>query len=129
MPKGKKTCDNCGNLTGPRSFACPKCGHKFAFTLKTKEQKATKIIKHIDWRELQRGDKIKVSGGPYYMHHEEFIPMGYRGKFTVDSVDDSGIKAVSEHGWFCHIYMGGDYLNDETKLFKTGHKISKLQKR
>lgn len=129
MPKGKKNCDSCGNLNGARAFACSKCGHRFAFNIKSKEQKHTKIIKDINWHDLQTGDKIKVSGGPYYIVSGEFIPMGYRGKFTVDSIDNNGIKAISEHGWFCHIYMGNDYLNKETKIFKTKHKISKLQKR
>lgn len=129
MPKGKKACPNCSHETGPRAFACPKCNTQFVFKLKSKEAKNTKIVHNINWRELQKGDRIKVRGGPFFMHRGEFIPMGYRGKFIVESVDDKGILAwgIDKNSGFAHIYMGGDYQNKETGVWKTKHKILKLK--
>jgi len=127
MPKGKKTCDNCGTLTGPRAYMCPHCQTPFMFAVQSKEKKNTKVIRNFDWRELEAGDKIKVTGGPYYVKGGEFIPMGYRGKFTVVSLDDKGIIGYSEKGGYCHIYMGADKQCPETKMWKTKHKLMKLK--
>lgn len=127
MPKGQKCCDNCGHCTGPRAYMCSKCNTPFVFAVKSKERKNTKIIRNFDWRELQTGDKIKVSGGPYYVKGADFIPMGYRGRFTVISLDDDGIIGYSDKGGYCHIYMGKDYQCEQTKIWKTKHKLLKLK--
>lgn len=131
MPKGKKTCDKCGTSTGPRAFVCPKCNQQFIFKSKSKEEKNTKIIHNVNWRELVRGDRIKVAGGPYFVHRGEFIPMGYRGKFVVERVDDKGILAwgIDKSAGFAHIYMGGDMQNKETGVWKTKHKLIKLKQK
>ena len=102
MPKGKKICDNCGTPAGARALVCSNCGNKFAFKPKSKEQKNTKVIRNFNWKELESGDKIKVSGGPYWLSSEgEYIPMGCRGKFTVLGLDNNGIIAhgVKEGGF------------------------------
>lgn len=90
-----------------------------------------KVIKNIDWRELQKGDKIKVGGGPYFFHNGELIPMGYRGKFIVEKIDDKGIQAwgMDKNAGFAHIYMGPDYQNVETGVWKVKHKILKLKRK
>lgn len=131
MAKGQKICSNCGAGTGPRAFVCPKCNHQFVFKAKSKEEKNTKIIHHVNWRELVKGDRIKVRGGPFFIHKGEFIPMGYRGKFVVESVDDKGILAwgIDKNAGFAHIYMGGDYQNKQTNVWKTKHKLIKLKQR
>ena len=129
MPKGQKCCDNCGHCTGPRAYMCPKCNTTFIFKAQSKEKRQTKIIKDFNWRELQKGDKIKVAGGPYYVSKGEFIPMGYRGRFIVESIDDKGIRAmgIDKYQGFCHIYMGPDWQNPETQVWKTKHKLLKLK--
>lgn len=127
MPKGKKTCDKCGTLTGPRSYMCPNCNTPFSFAPKSKEKRNTKIIRNFDWRELQPGEKIKATGGPYFVKGSEFIPMGYRGRFSVVSLDKNGIVAYSDKGGFCHIYMGRDKQCKETKVWKTKHRLVKLK--
>ena len=129
MPKGKKTCENCGTLTGPRAYMCPSCQTPFVFAAQSKERKTTRIIRNFDWRELQPGEKIKATGGPYYVKGGEFIPMGYRGKFSVVSLDKNGIVAYSAKGGYCHIYMGPDIQCPETKLWKTKHRLVKLKKK
>lgn len=127
MPKGKKTCDNCGTMTGPRAYMCSNCNTPFTFAVQSKESKNTRVIRNFDWRELETGDKIKTSGGPYYVKGGEFIPMGYRGRFTVVSLDDNGIVGYSDKGGYCHIYMGKDIQCPETKVWKTKHKLAKLK--
>lgn len=129
MPKGKKTCPNCSAETGPRAYCCPKCNYIFVFKPKSKEAKTTKVVRDFNWRDLVKGDRIKVSSGPYFVSKGEFIPMGYRGRFVVDSIDDNGILAwgVDKHSGFCHIYMAGDIQNKETGVWKTRHKLMKLK--
>lgn len=130
MPKGQKTCDKCGTSTGPRAFICKKCNTPFVFSVKSKESRTTKIIRDVDWRTLSKGDRIRVGGGPYYVNsQQEFVPMGYRGRFVVDSVDDKGVRAfgLDRFSGFCHIYMGPDYQNPETKVWKIKHKLLKLK--
>ena len=127
MPKGKKCCDKCGHCTGPRAYMCPECNHPFVFAVKSKERKNTRVIREFNWRELEAGEKIKATGGPYYVKGGDFIPMGYRGKFTVISLDDEGIVGYSDKGGYCHIYMGKDKQCPETKVWKTKHRLVKLK--
>lgn len=127
MPKGKKCCDKCGHCTGPRAYMCPECNNPFVFAVKSKEKKNTRVIRQFNWRELEAGEKIKATGGPYYVKGSDFIPMGYRGKFTVMSVDEQGIVGYSEKGGYCHIYMGRDKQCPETKVWKTKHRLVKLK--
>jgi hypothetical protein len=132
MPKGCKKCDNCGSFeNGPRSYVCKNCNHVFSFKMNNKEKRTLKVVKNIDWKDLQKGDKVKVGGGPYFLHNGELIPMGYRGKFVVERVDDKGICAwgIDKSTGFAHIYMGPDYQNSETGVWKVKHKILKLKKR
>jgi hypothetical protein len=130
MAKGQKVCPSCGKGTGPRAYSCG-CGHIFAFKPKSKEEKQTKIVRDVNWRELIKGDRIKVAGGPYFVSKGEFVPMGYRGRFVVEAIDQNGILAwgLDKHQGFCHIYMGGDIQNKETGIWKTKHKLMKLKQR
>jgi hypothetical protein len=131
MPRGQKTCPKCSTTTGPRSHCCSNCDYVFVFKPKSKETKNTKIIQNVNWRELVKGDRIKVAGGPYYVSKGEFIPMGYRGKFVVDNVDKNGILAwgIDKSSGFAHIYMAGDFQNTETGVWKTKHKLIKLKQK
>jgi ribosomal protein L40E len=131
MPKGQKFCDKCGTATGPRAFVCKNCNHQFAFKAKSREQKNTKIIRDINWKELVKGDKIKVSGGPYFVFKGEFIPMGYRGRFIVEKIDEKGICAwgIDKQSGFVHIYMGKDIQNRDTGIWKVKHKIVKIKRK
>ena len=130
MPKGCKKCDRCGSeKNGPRSYVCKDCGEMFTFKPKSKEAKNTKAIRDFNWKDLLKGDRIKVASGPYFVRGSDFIPMGYRGRFIVEGVDQHGIKAwgLDKHQGFCHIYMGPDWQNPETKVWKIKHKLMKLK--
>ena len=131
MPKGQKTCSNCGTLTGPRAYMCKNCNTPFTVKPTSREKKNTKIIRDFNWKDLQKGDKIKVTGGPYFVSHGDFIPMGYRGKFIVEDIDDTGIKAwgLDKNTGFAHIYMGRDWQNPITGVWKTKHKLLKLKQK
>lgn len=127
--KGQKICASCGSSNGPRSYACKSCNVPFVFKAKSKEAKNTKIIRDVNWKELVKGDRIKVRGGPFFMHKGEFVHMGYRGRFVVEGIDKNGILAwgLDKHQGFCHIYMGGDIQNKETGVWKTKHDLMKLK--
>ena len=128
MPKGKKTCEKCGHQCGPRAYMCPECQHPFMFAVQSKEKKTTRMIRKFDWRELEKGDRIKATGGPYSVVEGEFIPMGCRGKFTVIGTDKNGIIAYgAKEGGFCHIWMGRDEQSKLTGLWRTKHRLAKLQ--
>ncbi len=130
MPKGKKTCEKCGHQCGPRAYMCPECQHPFMFAPQSKEKKSTRMIRKFNWRELEKGDKIKATGGPYSVVEGEFIPMGCRGKFTVIGVDKNGIIAYGvKEGGFCHIWMGEDSQCPVTKIWRTKHRLVKLKQK
>lgn len=132
MPKGCKSCSVCGFCTGPRAYVCPKCNNPFTFKINNKDRKSHRLIKSFDWKELQMGDLIKINGGPYFMTKSgEYVPMGYRGKFSVHSVDDNGILAWGKDKFagIVYIYMGQDKLCKETGLYKTAHKILKFKRK
>ena len=115
-------------MTGPRAYMCSNCNTPFTFSVQSREKKNTKVIRNFNWRELETGDKIKTSGGPYYVSEGEFIPMGCRGKFTVMSLDDNGIIAYgAKNGGWCHIWMGKDEQCPNTKIWRTKHKLAKLK--
>lgn len=139
MSRGEKICKNCGHGCGPRSFKCKHCGHAFVF----KEVDAT-IVKvegadnepaKIDWKALQRGDRIKVGGGPVWPAKEEGgenIPMGYRGKFTVVGIIKDAILATGNNKEGetarCIIYMGEPCIS-KYGMQKLPHRIIKLKPR
>jgi hypothetical protein len=131
MGKGQKICPDCGTSTGPRAYCCKKCNHIFIFKAKSKESKNTKQIHKVNWRELVKGDRIKVGGGPYFVSRGEFIPMGYRGRFVVEKIDHNGILAwgLDKSAGIAHIYMGGDIQNKDTGVWKTKHKLIKLKQK
>ena len=131
MPRGQKLCSNCGSTSGPRAFVCKNCNTQFAFKAKSREEKNTRLIKNFNWKDLQKGDVIKVSGGPYFYHAGEPVGMGYRGKFMVENIDEKGIRAwgIGKQSGFAHIYMGRDFQNPETGVWKVKHKIIKLKKK
>jgi len=126
MPKGKKTCEKCGHQCGPRAYMCPECQHPFMFAPQSKEKKTTRMIRKFDWKELEKGDKIKATGGPYSVVDGEFIPMGCRGKFTVMGVDDNGIIAYGKRQQYLEsVGKGTSYFQGQTDSKTVEENINK----
>ena len=78
MPK--KICDKCKKENGTRARRCKFCDAGFAFKIK---KDRSKVIKKIDWKELQNGDVIKVlGGGPVWK------PVDYDPNAKIEEDDD-----------------------------------------
>lgn len=141
MARGTKLCQKCGESNGPRSFKCKACQNPFEFKtdspslskMRTKRN-SEGVVKECNWKELVRGDRIKViqGSGPYFpVANADPINMGYAGKFTVlfiakDSIHAIGNKKESGH---CVIYMGEPTFIEETGVQREPHKITKLKQR
>jgi len=121
MPQ--KKCSSCGELAHPRVKVC-KCGNKFIFKIKKREK-----YRSVEWTELQKGDIIRVKGGPIWINSSGIkTSMGYKGKYTVVSVDQNGIVGygIDKNGGFCHIWMKGKVKKDNG-IIKIPHKIKKIK--
>ena len=103
--KGRKVCPQCDAVTGVRAYNCKACNYPFPMK---KPRKGRRKVRVDNFKDLQKGDKIKVVGssGPYYtddsgMRHY----LVDRGKYTVLKTDSKGVIAIGEHG-FSYLYMG-----------------------
>lgn len=122
-----KTCLNCGEKCAPRIRKCKKCDYTFAFKVKKKSPPVQKVS---DWKSLEVGDHIRVSGGPVWLLSDSTEkPMGYSGIFEVMKLDHNGIVArgVGGDSGYCHIWMGEEVVSS-TGMVKRPHRISKLKK-
>ena len=112
----------------PKSIYVSRMSASVYVCSQSKEKRTTRLIRKFDWRELQKGDKIKATGGCYYISEGEYIPMGCRGKFTVLGTDSNGIIAYgAKQGGFCHIWMGEDEICPDTHIHRTKHRLAKIQ--
>jgi ribosomal protein L40E len=122
-----KICSSCNEKNPGRVRRCKKCDNIFAFKVKKKNNKDKKE-KVSDWRELQKGDLIRVKGGPVFLDKgKSEIPMGYSGTFSVVNIDDNGIVAHGRDKYcgYCHIWMGKEKVS-ASGILKKPHKIYKL---
>lgn len=127
--RGKKACDNCKKVVGPRTKICPGCGRHFHFKVKAKDAIKTT---DVDWTKLKKGQVIKVVAGygPHYTRETgERVSMGYSGLFKVSGInrESHGIEAYphgSKHddSGFCFIYMGPT-VPAKTVGIRESHKI------
>ena len=129
MGRGRKTCPDCGEVTGVRTFQCSECGHRFK--AKGNPKKAVQ-----DWTELKEGVRVKsLQGrGPYFMDKSKGrIPMGYYGDFIIKDVKDDGLVAVAtsgdERGQFVFIYMGPEKVSKHTGLNMEPHYLEYSDKK
>lgn len=124
-----KVCQKCSEKNPPRCRRCKKCDSPFAFKVKKKDSKKIKI----NWRELQKGDVIKVAGGgPFFKKKDsaEELSMGYSGIFTVHSIDENGIQAFGNDKFsgYCHIWMNGE-KESYIGISKRPHYVFKIEKK
>lgn len=128
LGRGHKQCPKCSAVTGPRTKRCKKCGHEFLFRHKIfKSANGHKI----NWRDLQRGDIIKVlkGSGPYQIINNEKHPIGYYGKFRVHSIEDDGIHAyaIKKYSGHSFIFMGKKRISKYGSILRP-HKVRKLKR-
>lgn len=144
MPRGLKLCNKCLGNNGPRSLKCKHCSASFTFKkdvegislaqMRARQAKETPQPS-FDWRELKRGDRIKVvqSTGPYLpRENDDPIHVGYAGKFTVlglgkDVIHATGNKREGDSA-HCVIYVGPEMMS-EYGVYRVPHKIIKLKPR
>lgn len=135
LKRGQKLCKNCNGINGARSHVCKHCNTEFvkgAANTNNKKPKGfkTRIKKYeeiVDWKLLQRGDKIKVVGrsGNYYIN-----PNGERqyltdaGIYTIKDIDERGLHVYD--GGYGYIYMGPEVPSEVIpNMYRSPHKILK----
>lgn len=119
-----KTCPKCREEAALRTRAC-NCGYEFPFKNKHKKSRAK-------LKDLRPGDRIKVSGGPYYLTEKgDKIRIGYRGQFVVLEVCENYVVASGrgKNAGEAIIYMGKKEFIRDTSIHREPHKIYKLSER
>ena len=124
--RGQKICSKCNCINGVRAYNCKQCDHPFEMK-KARRGPRKKLVE--DYRELKRGDTIRVVGGSgdYYIDKEGnkhyFVE---RGKYKVYSIDNRGIQCYGKHG-YTYIYMGKRCRSKLVEsCYKAPHKIMLL---
>lgn len=84
----------------------------------------------VDWKDLQKGDiiKVKTGSGPFYTTPTcESVSMGVFGLFRVDKLAEDGIFAYphknKSHGGYSFIYMGEWKYVESTNIERRAHEI------
>lgn len=83
---------------------------------------------------LEPGDKIKVSGGPYYLAKSgNKIGMGEKGVGTFVSAEENGEAIYVKFGRGIYstvrfVYIGPEHVSEATGTIMRPHKITKLRK-
>ncbi len=98
-----KICSLCNQEAGVRTKICD-CGA--VFPVKSKREKALKPKgEEIDWKDLRRGDEVKIIAGtgPYYESENGRIYMGLAGKYKVISVEKDGFLVDDGGRAFCYM--------------------------
>lgn len=122
--RGFKLCEKCHSNQGVRTRKCKICGNEFPppqpkINFKNKRKAKTE---KVNWKELSKGDKIKVRGGSVYNSHT--IPR--RGIFIVKKVDEDGIHAYPlKGGGHAFINMTQTGLN-KFGFYNEPHKVRKV---
>lgn len=61
MPKGSKTCSNCGEITGPRSYECPKCKNPFTIKHKFTKPPGGNVVNEVKAPETPSPSSITIN--------------------------------------------------------------------
>lgn len=135
LKRGQKLCKNCNNINGARAYVCKHCNTEFATAAQGKNKfkkfkKKIKKFQDVDWKALEKGDRIKVIGrsGTYYINSEgEKMYMSDPGIYIVQKVDHSGLVVYGKDGGFGYIYMGiEEQSKDVPNMYRCPHKIVKV---
>lgn len=128
-----KSC-SCGELAGVRSLKCKSCGNIFIVSVEKKKTtpkiKLRKYIDIVEWKELKRGDRIKLTGrnGTYYLRaNGDKMYMTDKGIYTIYKHDHLGLVVYSVDMGYGYIYMGPEKQSDLLyNLWRSPHKIQQL---
>jgi hypothetical protein len=137
LKRGQKLCKNCNNTNGARAHVCKNCGHEFvaktegAKVGKTQRRKKLKKYTTVDnWKELVKGDRIKVvrGTGTYYVNDAgDKQYLADAGIYNVISSDDKGLTVYANDGGFGYIYMGPEEPSSTLpNVFRSPHKVLKV---
>jgi hypothetical protein len=125
MPKGLKSCTDCGRETGVRTKVC-ECGKKFWFkppVLRGKE---------INWQELEVGEIIKIiqGTGTYWYNSEngEKIYMNDKAKMKVVKKSSQGLQVISKYG-FSYLDMVSEGYCESTGLHRYPPRLRTFKKK
>ena len=132
VKRGQKLCKNCNGINGARSHVCKHCNTEFVSSnnkgVKTKKKKTKKFEEISDWKNLQKGDRIKVVGrsGSYYVGDDgDKQYLTDAGIYTVQGVDSLGLHVYD--GGYGYIYMGPEVPSTTIpNMFRSPHKIVKV---
>ena len=122
--RGQKNCPECDTENGVRSYHCKKCDYEFPMK-KRRKGKRRKVVDN--WRELRKGDKVKVVGGsgPYYIDPEsgDRTYLSERGEYVIKGIDRMGIK-VYGNGGYTFLYMGNKKKSPLVdNVYRSPHKL------
>jgi hypothetical protein len=130
LQRGQKLCKNCNKINGARSHQCKHCNGVFHSATGKKPSKK-KQIEVEDWKELNKGDTIKVIGrsGNYYVNDAgERMYMSDAGIYTVVSKDSNGLIVHTTEGGYGYIYMGEEIQSTlMDNMFRSPHKLIRVK--
>jgi len=90
-------------------------------------EKEFKYSQKVTFRE---GDKMRVSGGPYYPAASGTnINMGEKGIHFFSHIDDQGNVWARKNGSLRLIYMGEECVSESTGTHLRPHKLVKVRKK
>lgn len=132
LKRGQKLCKNCNNINGARAHVCKHCDQEFVSNNKKPTQAKKKKLKKYEeinnWKDLQKGDKIKVIGrsGNYYVSEDgDKQYLTDAGIYTVQDKDELGLRVYD--GGYGYIYMGPETRsNTIPNMYRSPHKIVKV---
>jgi hypothetical protein len=82
---------------------------------------------------LEKGDQVRVSGGPYYVTQDgDKLNMGEKGvgKFMEASANGEAIWVLfPQYGAPRFVYIGPEKVSDLTGMIYKAHKVRKLRKK
>ena len=131
MGKGQKKCPECSVINGARAYQCKSCD--YAFPNKYGKVRYSKRPVR-DWRELKRGDCVRVVGGSgsYYESQDtgERTYMASKGKYRVDSLTGNGIVAygIGKNNTGCEFIYMGEHTKSPLcdNMYKSPHKLIRI---
>lgn len=128
VKRGQKMCPECGGINGARQHLCKYCEFKFPINKHTNAN----LIEN--WKELKRGDTIKVlkGSGPYYYDSSGVRTyLADAGPYLVQDMDDKGLMCfgIGKRNYgFAYLYMGKEQKSPIfSQIQREPHRIIKVR--